>query len=124
MHKWPPSGALNGRLLHDRRGGGEQEDHQAAANGKEVLRLPHRPVVAVLLAGGLAAASFQAAGGAAADHTARTTETRADALAGRPASATPYRPLTHRAVPEDRYAMAGGCYDLRTKDGRYVVRRN
>ncbi|GAB2865873.1 hypothetical protein [Nocardioides pacificus] len=42
---------------------------------------------------------------------------------------TPEPPLTtaalrgpRRAVPESRYAMAGGCYTLRAPDGRYVAR--
>ena len=26
------------------------------------------------------------------------------------------------SVPEDRYAMAGGCYSIRWLDGRYVLR--
>src|SRR4051812_33155323 len=90
---------------------------------RAVLRLPTRPVIAVLLAGGLTAASFQAAGNATADHSARATEPPAAARGPPPAGVSPYQPLTHRAVPEDRYAMAGGCYAVKSvAAGRYVAR--
>src|SRR4051794_6979288 len=82
-----------------------------------------RPLLAVagLTAVVVAVTSVQAASPATADHRARATETLTDALR---ATTTPaaYHVLTHRPVPEDRYAMAGGCYTLRDQTGRYVTR--
>jgi hypothetical protein len=77
----------------------------------------------VLVAAGLAATSVHAASGAPADHGARRTTTLADALRAAPASLDTPSALRHRRVPEDRYAMAGGCYTLRSaKTGRFVTR--
>src|SRR4051812_28504242 len=85
-----------------------------------------RPVLALagLTAVALAVTTVQAAAPAAADHHARPTTTLSDALRGGalPAAEQPYRPLTHALVPGNRYAMAGGCYSLRSTNGHFVTR--
>jgi hypothetical protein len=80
-------------------------------------------LVLALTAVGAAASTFAVAGGtSAADHRATLTTTLKDALASAPdAPKFPTR-LEHAAVPEDRYAMAGGCYVVRAANGDYVTR--
>jgi microsomal dipeptidase-like Zn-dependent dipeptidase len=84
-------------------------------------RLP-RLVLALTAAGAVAATVALAGGASAADHRARLTTTLADALRGHPAAADYPERMTYATVPEDRYAMAGGCYVVRAADGRYVTR--
>jgi hypothetical protein len=83
-----------------------------------------RPALALagLTAVAVTVTTVQAASPASAGHRAKATETLRDALSGAPAAYQPFRPLTHAAVPGDRYAMAGGCYRLRDQDGRYLTR--
>ena len=64
-----------------------------------------RRVASVLAAGAVLVALIPNVAGA----TSNRTETGHDPRA---------------AVPEDRYAMAGGCYALRSSDGGYVVRKD
>jgi len=80
-------------------------------------------VTAGLAAVAVAVTSVQAAGPNVTAHHASPTTTLTDALkSATPAAYRPFTPLTHRAVPEDRYAMASGCYTLRAPDGGYVTR--
>src|SRR4051794_282507 len=78
-------------------------------------------VVAGLTAVVVAVTSVQAASPTTANHRARATETLTDALR---ATTTPaaYHVLTHRLVPEDRYAMSGGCSTLGAQAGRSATR--
>src|SRR4051812_22881089 len=81
-----------------------------------------RRTVTAAAAVGVVAASFVLAGGASADHQARATTLLGDALRAAPTRVATPATLTHRSVPEDRYAMAGGCYALRDASGHYVAR--
>ncbi|MDQ1695672.1 MAG: hypothetical protein QOJ03_1025 [Frankiaceae bacterium] len=77
-----------------------------------------------LVAAGVTVAALYPASGAEADHRARSTTTLADALRAGPASLRPPTVLRHRQVPEDRYAMAGGCYVVRSvATGGYLTRQ-
>ncbi len=87
-----------------------------------MLRPRRRPFLAVVAAGA-AVVAYGAAGGAQESHAASRTELLGDALKAAPAAEQPFHPLTYRPVPEDRYAMAGGCYVLRSEqNGRYLTR--
>jgi hypothetical protein len=76
-----------------------------------------------LTAAGATVSTFAVAGGATAgDHHARVTTTLADALRAQPVAADRPGRMTYARVPEDRYAMAGGCYVVRAADGRFITR--
>src|SRR4051812_28661476 len=84
-------------------------------------RWVRRPVTAAAAAG-VVAASFALASGASADHRARPTTLLSDALHAAPTTVARPAALVHHARPEDRYAMAGGCYAVRAANGHYVSR--
>src|SRR4051812_17802170 len=76
-----------------------------------------------LLAAGVTAASLYPAHGGTVDHTARATTTLTDALTHAASPTAAFAPLRHRVVPEDTYAMAGGCYTVRSAVNRHYVTR-
>lgn len=85
-----------------------------------------RPLVLAMAALAVAGASFAATSTAAVSHTARPTEGLHDALAAdvrQDPADTPMQARPRGAVPEDRYAPAGGCYVLRSEQsGGFVTR--
>src|SRR4051794_10986334 len=81
-----------------------------------------RRTVTAAAAVGVVAASYGLATGASADHRAHPTTLLGAALHAAPAGVARAATLQHAATPEDRYAMAGGCYAVRDADGHYVTR--
>ncbi|MDQ1704909.1 MAG: hypothetical protein QOF18_1275, partial [Frankiaceae bacterium] len=86
--------------------------------------MPHFARIAVpLVAAGVTVAALYPANGSTADHSARRTTSLVDALRSGQASVRPPAVLQHRLVPEDRYAMASGCYVLRSAvSSRFIGR--